>query len=119
MKCVVKIMAMPGPRAAVADFCVFRLTVCDDGGPGFVNVSESKCTGTHWHARVDTEDTIGRRNMGAPSRQSNRGATEKGQSRSWRCVEKKREREDANRICSVIHEHAENKGLSLVEAEIA
>ena len=34
MKCAVKIMAMPGARAAV-----FRMAGCDDGGPGFVNAS--------------------------------------------------------------------------------
>ena len=54
---------------------MFGLAACDDGGPGFVNSSvrtitnarqvevrlQSKCNGTHPHARVDTEDTIGRR----------------------------------------------------------
>ena len=39
MKCVVKIMAMPGTRAAVADLCMFGLAACDDGGPGFVIAS--------------------------------------------------------------------------------
>ena len=48
---------------------------CDNGGPGFVNASvrmitnarqvgvqlQSKCNGTHRHARVDAEDRIGRR----------------------------------------------------------
>ena len=76
MKGVVQIMAMPGTRAAVADLCMFGLAACDDGGPGFVNNAsvrtitnarqikvrlQSKCTGTHRHARVDAEDTIGRR----------------------------------------------------------
>ena len=68
-------MAMPGTRAAVADLCMFGLAACDNGGPGFVNASvrtitnarqvgvrlQSKCIGTHRHARVDTEDTIGRK----------------------------------------------------------
>ena len=62
MKCVVKIMAMPGTRAAVAVLCMFGLAACDDGGPGFVNASV--------------------------------------------------------RICSIINDTAENKGLSLVEAEM-
>ena len=97
MKCTVKIMAMPRTRASVAHLCMFGLVACDDGGPGFVNASvrtltnarqvgvrlQSKCTGTQRHARVDAEDTIGMKeqngNMGAPSRQSNRGTTEKGQ----------------------------------------
>ena len=39
MKCTVKIMAMPGTRAAVADLRMFGLAACDDGGPGFVNAS--------------------------------------------------------------------------------
>ena len=29
-KCIVKIMAMPGTRAAVADLCMFGLAACDD-----------------------------------------------------------------------------------------
>ena len=80
-------MAMPGKRAAVADLCMFGMAACDDGGPGFVNASvptitnarqvgvrlQSKSTGTHRHARVDAEDTIGRREQ----TESNRGATDK------------------------------------------
>ena len=61
MKCVTKIMAIPGTRTTVADLCVFGLAACDEGGPGFVKASarmvtierhvgmrmRSKCTGTH------------------------------------------------------------------------
>ena len=32
--------------------------------------------------------------------------------------EQRKRAEDANRICSIIHENAENKGLSLVEDEM-
>ena len=32
--------------------------------------------------------------------------------------EQRKRAEDANRICCFIHENAENKGLSLVEAEM-
>ena len=32
--------------------------------------------------------------------------------------EQRKRAEDANRICSIIHENAKNKGLSLVEAEM-
>ena len=74
MTCV-KIMVMPGTRAAVVDLCMFGLAACDDGGQGFVNASvptitnarqvgvrlQSKCTGTDRHARVDAEDTIERK----------------------------------------------------------
>ena len=72
MGCVMKIMAMPGRRTAVADLCMFGLAACDKGGPGFVNVSvrtitnarrvgarlQNKCTGTHRHARINANDTI-------------------------------------------------------------
>ena len=51
--------------------------------------------------------------MGAPSRQSNRGTTEKI-NRSWRCGNGG----DANRLCGITYENAENKRLSLVEAEM-
>ena len=54
---------------------MFRLTACDNGGPGFGNASvrritnarqvgvrlQSKCTSTYRHARVDAEDTFGRK----------------------------------------------------------
>ena len=57
---------MPGTRTIVADLSIFGLAVCDEGRPGFVNVSvrmmtnarrvgvrmQSLCTGTHRHARV-------------------------------------------------------------------
>ena len=52
MKCVAKIMAMPGTRTAVADLCMFGLAACDERGPWFVNVRvgvrlQSKCASTH------------------------------------------------------------------------
>ena len=72
MKCVTKIMAMPGTRTAVADLCMFGLAASDEGGPGFVNVSvptitnarrvgvrlQSKCASAHRHARCTTSNTI-------------------------------------------------------------
>ena len=39
MRCVAKVMSMFGIRTAVADLCMFGLAACDEGGPGFVNVS--------------------------------------------------------------------------------
>ena len=39
MKCVTKIMAMPGTRTIGADLFMFVLAACDEGGPGFVNAS--------------------------------------------------------------------------------
>ena len=48
MKCGVKVMAMPGTRAAIAHLCMFGLAACDDGGAGFVNASVR--TMTSWGA---------------------------------------------------------------------
>ena len=135
MKCVGKIMPMPGTRAAVADLCMFGLAACDDGGPGFVNASvrtitnarqvgvrlQSKCTGTHRHARVDAEDTIGRKEQtGTWVCQAAREIEEqlKKDKQELEMREQRKRAEDANRICSIINENAENKGLSLVEAEM-
>ena len=39
MRCMAKVMAMPGIRTAVTDLCTFGLAACDEGGPRFVNVS--------------------------------------------------------------------------------
>ena len=36
IRCVTRIMAMPGTRTMVADLCMFGLAVCDERGPGFV-----------------------------------------------------------------------------------
>ena len=71
MKCVT--MAMPGTRTIVADLCMFGLAACNEGEPRFVNGSvrtvtnarqvgmrmQSKCTGTHRHARVGANDASG------------------------------------------------------------
>ena len=57
MKCVAKIMAMPGTRTAVADLCMFGW-LRDEGGPGFVNASVrdvSRCgCEVNARARIDT-----------------------------------------------------------------
>ena len=72
LRCVTKIMAVPGTRTKVADLYMFGLAACDEGGPGFVNASvrtvtnarqvgmwmQRKCTGTHRHACVGA-DTAG------------------------------------------------------------
>ena len=134
MKFMGRIMAMPATRAVVADLCMFGLAACDNGGPGFVNASvrttnfrqvgvqlQSRCIGTHRHARVDTEDTIGRKEQtGTWVRQAARAIEEKlkKDKQELEMREQRKRAEDANRICSIIHENAENKGLSLVEAEM-
>ena len=112
MKCMEKIMAMPGTRAAFADLCMFGLAACDDGGPGFVNASvptitnarqvgvrlQSKCTGTDRHRKEGANG-----DMGAPSRQRNRGTTEKNKQelemREWR----KRAEDAKPRPCVNVH----------------
>ena len=89
-------MAMSGTRA---DLCMFGLAACDDGGPGFVNASVRMITNARQvgygckanalahtgmpagdDARVDAEENNRKEgaygNMGAPSRQSNRGTTD-------------------------------------------
>ena len=72
MRCMAKVMAMPGIRTAVADLCMFQLAACDEGGRVFVSVSmrtitnarrvgvrlQSKCASTHRHARVNADNTI-------------------------------------------------------------
>ena len=55
MKCVAKIMAMPGTRTTVADLCMFGLAACDEGGPGFVKasvVNAQTCIDTHVSTRA-------------------------------------------------------------------
>ena len=71
------------------------------------------------HARVDAEDTIGRREQ-TGVRQAARAMDEqlKKDKQELEMREQRKRAEGANRICSIIHENAENKGLSLVEAEI-
>ena len=77
--------------------------------------------GTHRHARVDAEDTIGRREQtGTWVREAARATEEqlKKDKQELEMREQRKRAEDANRICSIIHENAENKGLGLVEAEM-
>ena len=82
---------------------------------------QSKCNGTHRHARVDAEDTIGRREQtGTWVLQAARAKEEQLEKdkQELEMREQWKRAEDANRICSIIHENSENKGLSLVEAEM-
>ena len=87
MKCAVKIMAMPGTRAAVADLCMFGLVACDDQDSSTraceswgavakqMQQHASTCPG-RCRRRDRKEGASG--NVGARSRQSNRRTTEKG-----------------------------------------
>ena len=44
MRCVAKIMAMPGTRTTVVDLCMFGLAACDEGGN---RISQGKLTSDH------------------------------------------------------------------------
>ena len=55
MKCVMKIMAMPGTRMTVADLCMSGLAACDEGGSGFVKAS----AGMDGHQRETTQSREG------------------------------------------------------------
>ena len=105
MKYVVKIMAMPGTRAVVADLCMFGLAACDE--------LQSKCNGTHRRARVDAEDTIGRREQtGTWVRQAAR-ATEEQLEKDKQELEMREQRkraEYANRISASSMKMLRTKG---------
>ena len=82
---------------------------------------QSKCTGTHRHARVDAEDTFERKEQtGTWVRQAGTAIEEqlKKDKLELEMRERRKRAEDPNRKCGITHEHAENKGLSLVEAEM-
>ena len=74
---------------------------------------QSKCTRTHRHARVDAEETIGRREQtGTWVREAARAMEEQLEKdkQELEMREQRKRAEDANRICSIINEIAENKG---------
>ena len=75
---------------------------------------QSKHNNTHRHARVDVEETIGRREQTGTWVRQAAGAIEEQLEKDKQELEM---REQESGGCN-IHENAENKGLSLVEAEI-
>ena len=93
MKCVAKIIAMPGTRTAVADLCMFGLAACDERGPGFVNgkradddqsetsrsaaAEQMREHASSHSSRLRQPDRERGRNgiMGSPSRSSNGGTS--------------------------------------------
>ena len=68
-----------------------------------------------------TAVAVSRLVWGRPAPGSKRGRVCSKQSEqqrnNWEKDKRRKRAEDPNRICSIIHENAENKGLSLVEAE--
>ena len=114
---------------------MFGLAASDDGGPRSVNANvrtmanarqigvhlQSKCNGTHRHARLDAEDTIGSREQtGTWVLRAARAIEEqlKKDKQELEIREQRKRAEDGNRICGITHDNAENKGMSLVEAEM-
>ena len=87
MKCVMKIMAMPGARTTEGDLCMLGLAGWDEGGPGFVNasvrtVTNARQVGMRTHSMLvlmqTTQESGTDRNMGASGCPSNRRAMERG-----------------------------------------
>ena len=135
MKCVTKIMAMPGTRTAVADLCMFGLATCDEREPWFVNVNvrtitnarrvgvrlQSKCASTHRHARVDCDNpTVKGEQTGSWIRQVARAMEEelKEDQQELETREKKRKVEDVKRIRRIVRGNNKNKDLSHVQSEM-
>ena len=133
MKCVAKVMAMPG-ITPVADLCMFGLAACDEGGPGFVNVVrtitnarrvgvrfQSKCSSTHRHSQVNADNTIEKgKRTGSWVRQVAQAMEEdlKEDRQELETREQQRKVDDAKRICRIDHENDKNKGLSHVQNEM-
>ena len=134
MRCVAKIMAMPGTRTAVADLCMFGLTACDERRPGIVNVSvrtitnarraavrlRSKCTSTHRHAQTNENNAIEKEQKGTWVRQV-AGAMEeqlREDKEGLETHEQKKKTEDAKRIRGIVHDNNKNKRLSRVQNEM-
>ena len=128
-------MAMPGTRAAIADLCMFGLAVCDDGGPGFVNASvrmttngrqvgvrlQSKCNGTHRHARVNADNTTEKgERTGSWVRQVAQAMEEqlKEDQQELETREQKRKVEDVQRIRRMVHEHDRSKRQSHMQNDM-
>ena len=105
VRCVAQIMAMLVDENR-------GLAACDEGDPGFVSACvrtipnarqvgmrlQSKCTGTHRHARVNTNNTTNEQGHGC------------GKSlKQLRNSERKRKVEDAKRIRRVVHKKTRTK----------
>ena len=132
MKCVTRIMAMPGTKTLVADLCMFGLAACDEGGPEFVNASvrkatntrrvgkrmQNKCTGTHRHARVGANNTSeNMEHTGTWVHHFARAMEEhlRVDEQELKTREKKKK---AKKIRGFAHENDKDKGTSHVQNEI-
>ena len=130
-----KVMAISGTRTAVPDLCMFGLAACDEGGPGFANVSvqtitnarrvgvrlQSKCGSMHRHAQVNAANTIETREWtGSWVRQVPQPMEEhlKEDQQELETREHQRKVEDAKNMCRIVHENDKNKELSHVQNEM-
>ena len=135
MKCVTKIMAMPGTRTTVADLCMFGLAACDEGGPGFVNASvptatnarqvgmrmRSKCAGTHRHARHDASNAIEKREPTVTwVHQVARAIQEqlRVDNQELKTREQNKKAKVSKRIRWIVHENDKSKGTIHVQCEM-
>ena len=110
----------------VVDLCMFGLAACDEGGPGFVDASvrtvtntrqvgmrtQSKCTGTHRHARAVANNTSEKMEQAGTWVHQVARAME-GQLREdmqeLKTREQKQKAKDAKSIRGIVHEKQRNK----------
>ena len=124
MKCVTKIMAMPGTRTLVADLCMSGLAACDEENASVRTVinarqfgmwMQNECTGTHRHTRVGVRTTSEKREQtGTWVHQVGR-AMEVQQELKMR---EQKKAKDAKRICGIVYENDKNKGTSHVQDDV-
>ena len=109
MKCITRIMAMPGTRTIVTDLCMFGLGACDEG-PNARQVGmrmQSKCTGAHRHARVGANNISEKMEQtGTWVHRVARVMEERLRldQEELKTREQKNKAKDANRIRGIVHE---------------
>ena len=82
---------------------------------------QSKCTGTHRHGRVGANNTTEKMKQRGTWVHEVARATEeqlRQDKQELEMRERRKKAEDARRIRGIVHESAENKGLSLVQSEM-
>ena len=109
---------------------MFGLAACDEGGPGFVNVSvrtitnarrvglrlQSMCQSMHRHAQVNADNTFEK------EERTGSWVRQVAQAMEEQLKEDQQElqtREDANRIYRIVHENDKSKGFSHMQNEMA
>ena len=118
MKCVMKVVGMPGVTSIDADLCMFGLAGCDQGSSGFINASvrtianarqvatRRTCIGSHRYARFDANDMSERvtgtwvYQVAQAMEQQLKEDEQEVMTREWR-----KKAKDAKRIRGVVHEN--------------